>query len=369
MHPRDWKQVVDALPAELNEMILQGGIDAESESYARALALYHASDTSGLQAWIAEREKNPQLPGAGFLPIVRLRLGIRRNEVSDAEQAELLESIEKDPYWAPEALFVVAFSLDAQGKFDRSRGVYLQAATRLESIGCPRKALLARFNATVAETRGRTGEQPLLTPYHALLQDAERFELDSLVTQILQNLSHAFRALGYYRKALDLSRQSLRWLKKDPHTLSAYRAYLNHAFQCYELRILDECQQSLELCRASSFSEIEAGAWILATLLERKEIPVLPAPLASALSPVWKRRYEEKNFIDRSKDRDSDLQGELVHCLLDGPKSTKELESALYKDLQSEESRSDRLRQVLRMLRKRHPGLILYENSKYSIQT
>lgn len=303
-----------------------------------------------------------RIPSLGFGPVGGLvaaltaaRLEITGGKVSPACFERLLGYLHEFPEWDGELLFVLALCFETNGDRHEMSRAYLSSAEAFRAQGVSTKAVRALLNHVAAESQLH-GERSYLSEYNHVFREAMKVKAHSTAAVARLNASYEYAGNGAWRVALSYVNRALALLSRQKGSRSWFLALAHRAHVLHELGREEEGRhdyEELRLCRQ----------WDLAGVREsldriygsRAEAPSAPMP------DSWKKKAAGAGAPL------GEIEEKLLRFLEDGPKEKGEILSHLYGDRLSWETLTNRFNNTLVRIRKKQPGLVVFEAGRYRL--
>lgn len=347
------RQIFEASPGELEELLLTLEAGTESERYARVLLAYMRGRNEELEALAVETQ--------GLIRELALwRLALRRRDERRGGEAFTSAS----PLWQGEFRFVRGMHHETFGREEAAREDYLEAQRLFSEAGARRKSVKAYHNAIAAESR-LFPERRLIPEYQLAARWAREAGDYSTAGAALNNLSREFQLMGAQHYALKVAQDAVEILRT--HAYASYQFYLSLCHLC-QLHLEQGHQRAAlldyEEAVAANFPEVRAALEVLEGKLRAAGlVPGLSAPESppEARPKTWTERLERgPNQASLSA-----MESRLVEILAGGARDRHALIRELWGDQGDYFDLENRLKQLLHRVRKKRSDLLGYADGRY----
>jgi tetratricopeptide (TPR) repeat protein len=360
------KTLVKILDADLDELmelhLRRSDRRAVIGFYTSALRHYLEGDRGYLAQTLA---RLPEAEGdAEDKKIARIlieaRLAVRAGSVSE-EQVKALEAIlANSGDWAGEVQFVLALCHEARGEKRQMSARYQQSAVTLSDLGARKKAVKALLNHVAAES-AQHPDRHHLREYEYVYRQAKRVKNFSTAAVALLNISHEYHDIGALQLALSHVNRAVALLDRQKQGRSYYLALAHRAHVLFDMDRKEEGRLDYEALLASAFADL---AGVRETLeAAYGSTGVIPK---SPMVPAWMSRHEE---FQRMKEKLGSLEQKLLKFVADSPREKADIIEHLYGDKLSWEVLENRFNNTLSRLKKKCPGIIVWEKGKYRLSS
>ncbi len=348
--------IAKLLDSDIEELIqaslLRSYQDASVSAYCEILIAYGKCDTAKLK----------KLSEDASLPVFIRNLAELRHELRIKKLSDLMvwkARLKDIPLpWQAEALFALSMLAADLNQHQDFHDLSQEAAASLRKIGAKKKAVKALMNCVVAKSRIEP-ELSWITEYYLIFKLARQAKAYDSAGICLHNIAKEYQTLGAYSSALLYANRSLKYLDRHRGGLNYFLALALRSYIFVSLGRLPEAKLDYELARYAKFPEITEALKILQVAFE----PGHAAPIQlEYLTPAWRERVENNRV---SMVRVGSLEDKAVRYLSNGSLTKHELISKLYGSNIDIFSAENRLKNLLNRIRKRHKGLIVYDEGKY----
>lgn len=342
--------------------------DSVENLYRRVLIAYLQGDIGGLRVVLDRvRLLSDENQDATILRILtEVRLAVRTQSVTK-DQLETLncELTATSAEWQAEGTFVLALGYESIRDHVASREAYILASNKLSAVGAHRKSVKALLNAVASESRIEMSSKRVIADYMLIYNKAKACGELGVAGVALYNVSIEFQREGAVSVALRFCDRALALLRHDYGTLHYYSAIVHRCHLLLQLGRRHEAADAYDLARVAPFKEIQAALSALPSAVEPRF--KYEGNIASLL-PTWKDRLVRKGRHDGlESEKLGELEARLIYLLSDGPKEKHELIATLYGDKIATEHSENRLKVLLSRVRKKRPGLIYREGTRYKL--
>lgn len=359
------KTLVKILDADLEELTELHLRRTERRSvfgfYVSALRHYLEGDRGFLAQTLA---RLPEAEGdaadkeiAGML--IEARLAVRAGEVADSIVKKLEAKLPSAGDWTGEMQFVLALCHEIRGEKRPMSARYQQASVTLADLGARRKAVKALLNHVAAES-AQHPERHHLREYEYIYRQAKRVKNYSTAAVALLNISHEYHDIGALQLALSHVNRAIVLLDRQKQGRSYFLALAHRAHVLHDMDRKEEGMLDYEALMASAFADLKGVRETLEAAYGgmRGEAP------KSAMVDAWKGRHEE---FQRMKDKLGSLEQKLLKFVADSPREKADIIEHLYGDKLSWDVLENRFNNTLSRLKKKCPGIIVWEKGKYRL--
>lgn len=358
------KTLVKILDADLEELTELHLRRMERRSvmgfYVSALRHYLEGDRGFLAQTLARL--NEAVGEAADREIVRAlveaRLAVRAGNVSDEHLQKLQAMLPKAGDWEGEICFVIALCHEARGEEKLMSSRYQQAAVLLADLGARRKSVKALANHVAAESNLHP-ERRYLREYEYVYRQAKKSKNFSTAGVALLNISHEYHDLGALQLALSHVNRAIALLDRQKHGRSYYLALAHRAHVLFDMDRKEEGRLDYEALLASAFADLEGVRQTLDGVYGgARAVPV------GAMPAAWKGRHEE---FQRMRDKLGLLEQKLLKFVAESPREKADIIEHLYGTTLSWDVLENRFNNTLSRLKKKCPGIIIWEKGKYRL--
>jgi hypothetical protein len=347
------RQIFEASPAELEELLLTLEPATEGERYARVLLAYMRGRNEELEALAAEMQ-------GATRELALWRLALRRRDERPNAPAFNATSF----LWKGEFHFVRAMHHETFGREEAARADYYEAQRLFAEAGARRKSVKAYHNAIAAESRMYPTRR-LIPEY----QQAARWSIEAgdftTAGAALNNLSREFQLMGAHLYALKVAQEAVEMLRA--HAYATYQFYLSlchlcqlHLQQGHHKAALLDYQEAV----VANFPEVRSALEVLEGQLRAVGlVPGLAPPEAplEARPKTWTERLEANS----NQAALSAMESRLVEILAGGARDRHALIRELWGDQGDYFDLENRLKQLLHRVRKKRSDLLGYADGRY----
>lgn len=377
-----WIAVIEASPQELSELrvspwLVPGSLPA---LYRSVLEGYYLADLPLISNQVEAIRRHTDPLALALLPIVDLRLKIRSGDLerasiqhflSQSSLVDTLESPELRSLIRGEFHFVAAMAYTHLECYRESQQHFEQALCHYREGGSLRKSLKAELNAICSHSSIEPDQKRHIANYISVSRRCRQAGELGMAGLAMHNVSREYQRLGALRVALKMSERARALLRRDFGSVHYYQATLQHADVLRELGRFHEAQLLLEESIQSGFPEVEEARKVLQAKLEFEsesrqgdEEMKSPAVDPRKLPIPWRERLQESA---RRSSKLGELEQRLVHLLSEGARNKIELIEKLYPGTIDFASLENRFYALVNRVRRKNPGLILVEGSRYRL--
>lgn len=344
-------RLIEASVEELMELEVEG----EFGSYRRALLAFHRGDAVSLKReWQACADEK-------FKVLIELRWRILAGEVaSDNLRYEAAKA--DDAVWKGEFLLLLATAQTVLGDHVVAKASFEKAAKALREAGAAGKALRADLNVIVAESN-IDPERKFLPEYHYLYRRAKKAGQWLVAATALLNLSREYQKLGALKIALKTCNQGLRVCRDHVASQIFFLLLAHRAHLFFQLGRTIEAATDLEQAQTADDPTVKSACAVLEELFHGKQTDESGRVLAT-----WRERLEEYRALGKIKKPALSAQEEaLLVFLAEKPREKFEICDHLFGADVHPFTTENRLKNLLGRVRKKFPGLIVFDQDRYSI--
>lgn len=349
------KELLDLNIRELVPLGERSFLNADAYFYFRVIKSYSRDELQLLEE--LSKSKNASLP---FRVLAKLRLEIRQKNVSIQTIEEVLQTVSNDFALNGEIYFVVAFAYEARGEHLISRDYYQKSFEAFDISNVKKKAIKALHNVVAAESRVNP-ERKLFVDYLYVAKEARRVNELGIAGLAYLNISREYQIIGAFEAALKFCNRAIKLMENDAGSLQSCLAIAHRAHLLVDLGRFVEAKIDFELASLSPYPEVQSALIVLENIFEKdskKEVDV------ESLLPTWKER------LTKSKDKVEILgtvENKLIAVLSEKSLDKFDLIKSIYGEDIELEKLENRLKVLINRVRKKRPGLIVYENGKYRL--
>ena len=297
--------------------------------------------------------------------LAHLRLK-RRQHILDLELVQTAESqIHKitNEFWKGELYFFLGLCFEDLNLHSQSIRVYEIATKLLFKVGAKRKSVKSLHNTIAAQDREGKLTKLMISDYQFVAGRAIEVGEFSIAGIGYMNISREYQRLGALDLAVYFSERAFKYLKDDIASLNYFLLIAHQCDLLIQVGRLQEAQLKLNELRLSPFKEIEETIHVL-----NKKMNLTDANLEDLdhLNLNWQERKNSLSF-DSKKIGLGEIETQIIEILSQGPAEREELISQIYGDKVDFETLLNRFKVCLSRLRKKWPGLVIYEKGKYRI--
>lgn len=334
---------------------------AELQAYYDVMTAYLRNDLVRLQtaAHYVDSKSYPLLSRISIL-----RFQIRDRSVCETTIKQIIDLAESESDWRAEAYFVCAMAYTHIERHDLAKGLFLSASNCFEEMGAKRKAVKSLLNHLVAESNVNP-ERKLIVDYHHLAERAKAVGEFGMAGLAFLNISREYHLIGACEIALEYCNRAMELQHNDVGTVHHYLCVVHRAHVLFDLDRNEEATLDLQAASISDFPEVVAAVQALKEIvLARNSVD---KDLESNLIPNWRERLEGFRDGNGALDRLTKLENKVVNLLSKRSFTKFELIERIYGTCHDFEAAENRLKVLLSRLRKKRPGLLVFEKSKYKI--
>lgn len=352
---KDLSRLIEASVEELLRMELEE-LPAHLEFYRQTLLLFHRGDTEGLGRHL---KKTDSLTGHPHAEIVCLCSELRRQILAGKPDVALMNRLASNAVpsqWRGEACVLVAYAWELHEDFESALRLHKKAALWLTKIGAHGKSLRARSNM-IANLSNVEPERRLIPEYLYLNREAARLGQWNVVATTFLNVSREYQAMGAFGVALRYCGQAIEACASDLEGQIYFLAILHRAHLYFQTGRPLDARADLELASTSDFPVVNAAHAEL-----RKILGEAAGAEETRLAPLtWKNRAEKDGKIQRL----SAVEEKLIAYLAEKPRSKFEIADHLWGADTHPLTAENRLKNLIHRVRKKAPGLIVFEQETY----
>lgn len=350
--------LIEADVERLLELEFKIALTPELELYRQSMLAFHRGDINAL-----ENIKNSAQDFSEISTLIELRRGILKRDFTQAKLVQLFESSPQGP-WKGEFLILCAAAFESINDFVTARKLHIEAVPALEAIGAFGKSLRSRSNA-IANLSCIEPERKMLAEYNAIYREARKLRQNDIMATTLLNLSREYHRMGAHKMALKTCHRSIAANRGNAGTLIYFLAIVSRAHIYFDLGRKAEAETDLELARGSGFTPVQAACQTLDALMGQGEVTEISV---TSMLPSWKERLEARDRrSDDLRSKLSPLEESLVRFLAASSRGKFEITDHLFGAKLHPFTAENRLKNLIHRIRKKHPGLIIFENDLYSL--
>ncbi len=358
------RKTVEARPEEYLSIIAEIPRDQVAlRLYARGLQHYLLGEIDCLNQVIDQLKKLPETQEySSFISLLTVRKLIRTRNISmsDLEPVQKNLSKETNPILIAELYFVHAMGLENLEVHDLSGENYLLAAHQFEKSNTYKKAAKSELNAIVSDSHIFPDRKRHIANYLRVFRKCSRVKEVGMAGVALINVAAEYFRLGAPNVALKFAKRALVFLEADFGTRHYFLALLQTAEILFSLGRKQEADLYMEEVATASFPEVMEAHKVLS--IKVYHLPTQHIDTKN-LVPTWKEKVSGEcapalNPLGATEQK-------LLKFLSVAPRTRHELVDLLYGEKGNYESFCNRLHVLINRIRKKIPGVILYENSTY----
>ncbi len=357
-------RVIDADPAALRGLVQTLAPSIEL-SYAKVRLFYMEHQTDALARLLSEI-KEPEC----LARLARMRLSIRQGTVRAEEIAPLIESAAAEGgAWLAEAHNVAAMAFEMIDAHAQAKAHYLKAYGLCLERDCPKRAATTYHNAIAAESRVHP-EKRLIYEYHHAYRVALDAQDFGTAGTALSNLAREYQLMHGFGLAMKYINQAVELLEKTHYgTYQHINALCNRCHLLLDTGQWRAAKTDYQQIACFSMEEAKAAMRTLEALFVAAGETVPDAAPAAAETFTWReRRLKLKEELGRPKELTlTTLEEHLLVRLSERPQTKHDLADYLYGRVGDPTEKENRLKQLLFRLRRKLPGLVLFEDGVYRI--
>ncbi len=364
----------DLIQYTLNELLkfrlTFGEVRCFEDAYAQVLIAYLQGDSEAFEGFLSkfsEIAKTAKLDSRDvkFLKLAAtLRKQLCERHVDPILLSEALELSQKDVERSGEILFIAAMGYEALNDFVQMKEIYRLAYLSLEASGAKKKAVKALLNHVVADSRIHP-KKKLIYDYQLVFHKAREAGVPGAAGIALLNISREYQKLDAFVAAIKYCNRALKFLKLEGETRPYFMAIVHRCHLLLQLGQVREAQFDYDLAKASSFPEVLGALEVIEGIQKHQTIK---NPIRHPLTPTWRERFRQKEAWGQEEIKKlSPSEDRLVQLLTIKPLDKFELISELYGNLGNILAAENRLNNLFSRIRKKHPGLVIFWEGKYSI--
>jgi tetratricopeptide (TPR) repeat protein len=335
------------------------------ELYRKALVAFHHSDVDQLSQVLAAISDSPE-SWKNDVPclenLVRARLEYRTATIQKENIPEYIRQIPPpNDIWAVEFSLFLAAACESIDDFFHAMELYKQAAQHAVVHDMRGKALRARFG-TIMIRKYQEPERKMIPDFHHLYLEAKKLRHFPVATVALVNISQEYQKMGAGKVALKFAHRAVIIGSRNIGSQEYSLALAQRALIFAQAGRKVEAMQDFEEARLSPFKVVQGACAILEKMLrgEGKDPPVI------SLTYVWQEQMHELQ-IGKKKIKLSPGEETLLHFLSKQPRNKFELMEHIFPDETDVLVAENRLKNLLHRLRKKAPGLLVFENEEYRL--
>lgn len=354
-------KVIESNLDQLLELDLANEVVAPLEKqYLSVLICYLRGEKEELSLFIENSQSLPPF----FCLLVQIRLGILIGSNESTTLSEFSKFLEEknlsEDYtnWKGEIAFVLGLAYLENKAYEPAKIFFQMAYRFLNDLGAKKKSVKSLLNVVVSESRLHNYKK-LIIDYEFVAKKSLQAG-DPIVAGIcFLNISREFQLIGSLNLALKYVNKSIEHLGSDLGLNHYYSALLHRSHVLIDLGRHFEAQLDYETARLCPFPQIQEALKVIECMLGKSQ-----AIATEKLDPTWKGRW--KTFEEGKKmPRLTEMESRLLE-LIAGIGQTKEmLIQNLYGDKIDYSAAENRLKVLLSRFRKRHPGLIIFEENRF----
>ena len=340
--------------------------DTETQFFLDLMITYFQGDEKQLASLLQEAKTSSFKNNPWLSWLAELRWLKRSNRLT-YEKINLIESqvsTKTNCFWAGELLFFIGICYEDLNQHKDSVQVYEKAARILKEYGAERKAVKALHNKLAAEDR----QDQLLTCRIADYQFIANQALDvgekSVAGTCYINISREYQKLGSTEMAMLFANRAQKFLMEDLTSINYFFLVAHQCELCIELKRYKEARLKLNELKIAPFAEIKPVVPLLQAKLENTKSCFQES--TDRMNETWRERV---NDLARSGKKRGlgEVETQIIEILSRGPADKNSLIQEIYGENVEFFTLLNRFKVCLSRLRKKWPGLIVYENSQYRI--
>jgi hypothetical protein len=352
--------------------------------YRDVLIAYLRSDLESLEKYISILESNSLKSSFVYYPtiskITKTRYAIRKKNCSLEKIENFTRECISDPYiignpiLLGEIYFVAALAYESMARHSEAKYYYELAAPLFYSADAHKRSLIANFNS-LAATSKLYSNRNYIVDYQILIEKSKLLQVEILVGIGYNNISREYQLMGANNTALRFANQAVHHLNVHyPGSINYFLTLIQRCHLYLETKQWRNAFSDFEEINCSPFLEIKKSAEVLTYFMKEKTIGNhAPEPQADPnptdfanLTFSWKERLNQYIGSEDIKTL-SETEEQLVQLLVEHPLTTHDIIEKLYGNKIDFNSAHTRVRTLLTRLRRKKPGLIVYQNGTYAL--
>ncbi len=329
--------------------------DKDSYYYYQVIKTYSRDELDSL----AELAQSDEVTLA-FKRLALLRLEIRRKNVKAKTIAELLICASNNQALNGEIYFVVGFAFESLAEHLHSRNYYRKSFEAFESAKVHKKAVKALHNVIAAESRIYP-QKKFIIDYLYVASRAKKIKEFGIAGLACLNISREYQIIGAHDAALKFCNRALRLMENDSGGLQHCLAIVHRAHLLSEMKRYLEAKIDYQLASISPYPEVQSALKALDLITNKNSNDKFDK---DKLLPTWLERVEQKG---NSQAILGPVESKLISYLSEKPQDKFKLIELLYDSVSDHLSLENRLKVLINRVRKKRPGLIVFEDGKYRI--
>lgn len=328
--------------------------------YASALRHYLEGDVASLKAAMARLDAvQASVEEKKILRLLfKARVEIRSRAVKEDTLTALELAVRTAGDWRGELHFVAALAYEAHERTKEASLAYQKAVTELEDIGAKKKAVKAMLNHVAAENLLQPKKR-FLTQYQHVYALAKKAKNHSTAGMALLNIADDYHELGAHRLSLSHINRALAHLERQKQGRSYFLALAQRALVLHDLGRDEEGRLDFEALLASPFADLEGVRQTLDEIYAARTAAPdkeMPAP--------WRGKSLELKTL---REKLGDMEQRLLQFVASEPREKMDIILHLYGDKLSPEVLERRFHNTLARIKKKCPGLIVFEKGRYRL--
>lgn len=344
--------------------------------YAGVIKDYLQSNTEALATVVEKLDRNAlnlnysnelTYPNSDIIKRLAIaRYNLRLKIANEETITSLNEILFLNELFTGEILYVISLIYESLENNSLASKKYLESAFYLNKIGANLKALKCKLNSVACESRVLT--QKNFTPqYENIVKEALEQNEFHAASVALNNISYEYEKISALRAALHYNQEAyLNIDKSGNRSINYYLILLQRCNLLIKLNRPHEAELDYEKCLISPFSEIKEALKLLSINFTKNSGVHLVN--ASQLTSNWRARV---NSIEKKKQYNdpslTEFEEKFIAALFQGPLTRIELIELIYGNKLDYFSMENRVKVILSKIRKKKPGLIIFNENRYSL--
>lgn len=265
-----------------------------------------------------------------------------------------------------EILYVISLIYESLENYILASKKYIESAFYLNKIGANLKALKCKLNSVACESRVLTKNN--FTPqYENIAKEALEQNEFHTASVALNNISYEYEKISALRAALHYNQEAyLNIDRSGNRSINYYLILLQRCNLLIRLNRLHEAELDFEKCLMSPFLEIKEALKLLSVHFRKDSNSHLIN--SSHLTSHWRDKVEYLDKKVQQYDHSlTEFEEKFISALFQGSLTRSELIEFIYGNKLDYFILENRVKVILSKIRKKKPGLIIFNNNRYSL--
>ncbi|MDA9951353.1 helix-turn-helix domain-containing protein [Oligoflexaceae bacterium] len=354
-----FKKIIQLTSQELFKVIHSTSDDSAELHYARCVYAYLTADIKSLSRLILQFESFQSLRARAYQDIARLRMQVRKNEVQQVSIERIKSHCGLSVALDGEIFFVCGQANERLEKEKKVYEYYCLSYEAFKSAGLLKKAVLAAMNMVACKDRMQPSSI-LMPEYFNIIAMAKEAKAYSPQGTALLNVAREFSLAKSYVAALKYCNEAVDLLRE--HMYGSYQYHFALCNRCEIYCKLGDAKAALADYEEASLSEIPEIKGALSVLVNK-----ISKARKSSLKGRRRSVSTWRNRLDGVDVRFTKMEIKLIEILEAGTLRFEDLSERLYEEKAADETKSNRVRQLIFRLRKKIPQCIKHENGMVSL--